>query len=387
MKKLRIGFASIEDASSVASWSGIPLNVLRTLQKRPDVEVELISPLGVRLKWLYLPLKLQSKVTKKQFDWKREEWSLRHFASQIQRVFRAKKLDVIFSTSSIPGTRLSPDIPYVFWTDANFHSMQGYYSKNTSARTLKAGRGQEEAALARADFACYSSNWAANGAKEFADHERVKVLPFGPNLPIDHARQDVETWIQERRAARSKGCTLLFVGIGWERKGGAIAVEAARQLNQAGIDATLRVVGSTPSGPMPPFVKLVGFLNKREPEGCRRLIDLYRTSDLFILPSRAEAFGVVVAEAAAFGLPALVCETGGLTDTVREGISGFRLPLADDGTMFAERAKSILGAYALFADNAYAEFENRLNWEKSVEHLVALMKSAAERHHCSTKSA
>jgi Glycosyl transferases group 1 len=381
VKKLRVGFASIEDASSVASWSGIPLNVLRTLQKHPDVEVELISPLATRFKWLYLPCELRSKITKEQFDWKREEWSLRHFATQIERVFRAEDLDVIFSTSSIPGTRLSPEIPSVFWTDATFHSMLGYYNKSVSSRTLKAGCTQEEAALARADFACYASSWAANGAKEFVDQERVKVLPFGPNLTIEHTRHSVEAWIQERRAARPKSCILLFVGIGWERKGGATAVEATRQLNEAGIDATLRVVGSTPAGPVPAFVESVGFLNKREPESYRRLVDLYRTSDIFILPSRAEAFGVVVAEAAAFGLPALVCETGGLADTVREGITGFRLPLYDDGTMFAERAKLILGAYDTFADNAYMEFEDRLNWEKSVDHLVALLRSAAERRH------
>jgi hypothetical protein len=51
--KLRIGFASIEDASSVTSWSGIPLNVLNVLRKIPSIEVEMISPLGQKLKRIY----------------------------------------------------------------------------------------------------------------------------------------------------------------------------------------------------------------------------------------------------------------------------------------------------------------------------------------------
>ena len=374
--KLRIGFASIEDASSVTSWSGIPLNVLNVLRKIPSIEVEMISPLGQKLKRIYAPFKLQAKISKKSYDWKRERGSLRHFATQIEAAFHERKLDVIFSTSSIPGTLLDPSVPFVFWTDATFPLMVGYYSTNLLKRTLTAGLRQEETALRRAEFACYSSNWAADSAKKMADPARVKVLPFGPNLPIEHTRADVEGWISERRAVRPKSCTLLFVGIGWERKGGAIAVQAARRLNEAGIATTLRVVGSAPPGPMPSFVEILGFINKREPEGYRRLIDLYRTSDIFILPSRAEAFGVVVSEAAAFGMPALVCATGGLTETVREGKTGFQLPLEDDGTLFAEKATTILRNYEQFAVNAYAEYQTRLNWETSVNLLVELLHRA-----------
>jgi hypothetical protein len=122
---------------------------------------------------------------------------------------------------------------------------------------------------------------------------------------------------------------------------------------------------------------VLGFINKRDPEGYRKLEELYRTSDLFVLPSRAEAFGVVVAEAAAFGLPALVCRTGGLTETVREGETGFLLPIEDDGRVFAERAQMVLRDYERFARNAYAEFATRMNWRTSVDRLVELLREAA----------
>ena len=108
-----------------------------------------------------------------------------------------------------------------------------------------------------------------------------------------------------------------------------------------------------------------------------KLVEILRTSDIFILPSRAEAFGIVVSEAAAFGIPSLVCDTGGLADTVRPGISGFCLPLADDGTLFAKQAKVILGAYESFSKNAYADYENRLNWGTSINQLTDLLRLAA----------
>ena len=376
-KKLRVGFVAIEDASSVASWSGTPWNMLQSLRMQPDVEVELISPLGGNLMWLYLPAILKFKASHKRFDWARESLSLRHFASRIESVFRKKKLDVIFSTSSVPVTRLIPSVPTVFWTDGYFQTMEDYYQTGMSQRSRKVGRSQEETSVRRASFACYSSEWAADGARAIKDRERVKVIPFGPNLRIEHTRIDVEGWIRERRLARPNGCVLLFVGVDWIRKGGAVAVESARRLNEAGIATTLRVVGRAPSGPTPDFVEYLGFIDKNQPEGYRRLVDLYRTSDIFILPSRAECSAIVLAEAAAFGLPVLTTDTGGLADYVRNGANGFRMPLEDDGTLFAQSAKTILSAYQTFANNAYAEFESRLNWEESMSLIVELLKRAA----------
>ncbi|HUX45433.1 MAG TPA: glycosyltransferase family 4 protein [Terracidiphilus sp.] len=376
---LRIGFASIEDAASVSSWSGIPATVLGMLRETPNVEVELISPLGQRFKWIYGLPRLRADLAKEQFDWKRESGSLQHFALQIERAFRDRKLDVIFSTSSIPGTRLRREVPVVFWTDANVHAMQGYYRKDVSARSGRACLLQEEEALGSARFACYASDWAAAEARKLIDPERVKVLPFGPNLPITHTSDNVEGWIEERCRHLSKRCSLLFVGVEWERKGGAIAVETARRLRDAGISANLRVVGCTPPEPMPDFVELHGFIDKREPQGQQQMMQLYQSSDIFVLPSRAEAFGVVVAEAAAFGLPALVTHTGGLSETVQEGRTGFRLPLEDDGMLFAQRAAAVVWDYRRFARNAYLEFEQRLNWRTSVDALVQLLRKAAGR--------
>lgn len=40
--RLRVGFASIEDAASVRSWSGIPAHILAMLPETPGVGVELL---------------------------------------------------------------------------------------------------------------------------------------------------------------------------------------------------------------------------------------------------------------------------------------------------------------------------------------------------------
>ncbi len=377
-RKLKVGFVEIGDASSVRTWSGTPFNILQAIRVNHNVEVTLISPLKTTFKWLYFLPKMRCTLAKEAYDWRREEGSLRSFARQIESVFRSRKLDVVFSTSSVPVTRLDASIPSVFWTDAVFQSYDGYYPGKWSKRTRRIAGKQEEAALHRSSFACYSSHWAASAAQALTEPDHVKVLPFGPNLPIEHGRAEVLDWIQERRNAQKLRCNLLYVGLDWVRKGGPVAVEAARVLNDLGISTKLTVVGHPPREPLPSFVEVVGFVDKNQPEGYRRLVNLYRTSDIFILPSRAECSAVVLAEAAAFGLPVLTCDTGGLPDYVTNGKNGFRIPVEDGGALFAEKAKSILSEYDQFAINAYTEFEERLNWDVSVRHLVELLKRAAD---------
>lgn len=60
------------------------------------------------------------------------------------------------------------------------------------------------------------------------------------------------------------------------------------------------------------------------------LPDLYRQADLFVLPanSRAEAFGTVLLEAMASGLPCITTEVGtGTSWVVQDGVTGYIVPL------------------------------------------------------------
>ncbi|KGO80844.1 N-acetyl-alpha-D-glucosaminyl L-malate synthase [Flavobacterium beibuense F44-8] len=64
-------------------------------------------------------------------------------------------------------------------------------------------------------------------------------------------------------------------------------------------------------------------------------------SDLFLLPSETESFGLAALEAMANGVPVISSNTGGLPEVNREGYSGYLADVGDVETM-AKRAISIL---------------------------------------------
>jgi len=82
--------------------------------------------------------------------------------------------------------------------------------------------------------------------------------------------------------------------------------------------------------------KKVYFLGKRD-----NTEDLLGVSDLLLLPSQTETFGLVALEAMACEVPVIVSNVGGLPEVITDGIEGYLVDSADLEQM-AERAISIL---------------------------------------------
>jgi glycosyltransferase involved in cell wall biosynthesis len=191
--------------------------------------------------------------------------------------------------------------------------------------------------------------------------------------------------MQRSSAGRTQTCHLLFIGVDWVRKGGAIAVEVARLLNEAGIATKLTVVGCRPEEATPEFVNVLGFISKSTSDGKTQLQTLLRQADFFILPSLAEAAGIVFCEASAFGLPSLSYATGGVPDYVRNGVNGVCLPVGTPASEFATAIQEILenpGQYEALCLGAYNEYQTRLNWQTSIRALVDLCQRALQDSQC-----
>ncbi len=264
--------------------------------------------------------------------------------------------------------------------------MYDYYSgsfSNLTSSAVRRGKWQEEEALRRCAIAAYSSTWAAETAKELTDPQKIRLLLFGPNMPSQHTGKQIASLAQKKRERGPRRCELLFVGMDWGRKGGDTAIETARLLNQTGTVTRLRVVGAKPTQVLPDFVEYLGFIDKNSQDGLRRLSDLYCEADFFILPTRAEAAGIVFCEANSFGVPSISYATGGVPDYVRNEVNGICLPPGAPASRFAETISQILctpGCYQKLSSGAFHEFNTRLNWQNSIRLLLEFCHQALHKN-------
>jgi len=86
----------------------------------------------------------------------------------------------------------------------------------------------------------------------------------------------------------------------------------------------------------------VCFLGKQE-----RVVELLSVSDLCLLPSEKESFGLAALEAMACGVPVIASRAGGLPEVIVEGKTGYLLPVGDVQAM-ADKALRVLGDNSLW---------------------------------------
>ena len=213
----------------------------------------------------------------------------------------------------------------------------------------------------RSELSVFPSRWACERTTEDCNpgpQELVEVA-YGANLQAGH----------EARVRSLEGAVrLLFVGYDWQRKGGDLVSGAVRQLVAEGMAISLDVVGcERPSGEPPsPAIRFHGRIDKVRLDQRSLLQQLYADAHLFVMPTRAEAFGVVFAEAAAHGLPSIALRTGGVPSAVLHGQTGWLLDPAADAADLAAAIRHIVDDPALYATlsaNALADAAGRLNWQ------------------------
>ena len=381
MRNLRLAYITEYDADDVHNWSGLGYFIARALEQQ-GFHVEKIGNLNVS------PLhrlggtvkKIAHRLEGKRYLPERATSRALDFAAQIRRHPGFSSADIVFSPGSIPISFLDCPQPIVFYTDATFAGMLGFYPgfSNLCRESIRDGNGLEQSALARSQLAIYSSNWAARSAIEHyrVEPRKIKIVPFGANLEEAPTIDEVRRMVSTRETSI---CKLLFVGVDWERKGGDTAVEIAGELNRRGIPTELSIAGCTPPHRLPAFVKVHGFLSKASPKDLETIHRLFAEAHFLILPTRADASPLVINEACSYGLPVLVSNVGGVSDLVREEHNGKTFLPSVPVTAYADYLAGIWSRPEKYHDlalSAYDEFQNRLSWQAVGKVLRTLLEEA-----------
>jgi starch synthase len=169
--------------------------------------------------------------------------------------------------------------------------------------------------LKRAAAIVSTSQWTARDVAHLYPACRAPVLVM-PN-PVQLGWFD-SAWIDERRSRAASRPQVLFIGGDFPRKGGHDLLEAwTRGEFARRADLTL-VTGWPLPSPLPPSVRVQTGIQAHTPEWT----GVWRAADVFAMPTRNEAFGLVYQEAAAAGLPAIGSRLNAIPEIIEDGETG-----------------------------------------------------------------
>lgn len=368
---MKTAYVTTYDASDVHAWSGLGSNILQALQ---DVgfQTESIGGLSTSKPWTLISILKKvyySKFLSRKYLRDRELGTLKNYLSLVEKRLALVDCHTVFSPGTLPIAYLQTDKPIVFWTDSTFAGMIDFYPEftNLCAETIQNGNKIEQEALSKCRLAIYASEWAANTAIDNydVDPSKVKIVPFGANINCNRNLSDIAR-ICDRKSFDI--CKLLFLGVDWDRKGGDKALAVANLLNKRGLKTELHVVGCNLLFRPPSFVKNHGFISKSTEEGRNQLDRLFSEAHFLILPSKAECYGVVFAEASSFGLPSLATKVGGIPTAIRDGKNGCTFHLDEIPEKYCDYIEKFMSSkdnYRELAFSCFQEYSERLNWHSA----------------------
>lgn len=192
----------------------------------------------------------------------------------------------------------------------------------------------------------------------------AKVHHVGGGCNIDTSRINTQG---------RNGWRFLFAGRDWERKNGALVVEAFVKLRRKYSDAELYIAGPSRVPDEVSGVEGVKFLGLL---GYGELTEYFNLCDFFVMPSKFEAYGIVFPEALIFGLPCIGKDTCAMPEFIQDGVNGALIHDDDPDELAGCMERLITDRKDLKAYVAamHEEYLRKYSWSAVAERIVKVMK-------------
>lgn len=204
-------------------------------------------------------------------------------------------------------------------------------------------------------------NYIPENLKHEIENKSV-VIPNGINdYWLDNT---LKNKVDENERSLDKKIKLIYAGQFIKRKQVDKAILAVKKLADEGYDIQLDIIGKGKEknniekqiSETPELFNLHSYMSKDE------LLEMYRNSDIFIMPSYNETFGLVYIEAMSQGLPIIYTQNEGVDGYFEQGSVGYAVN-PDDIKDMAEKIKLIADNYAKMSGDACKEAQ-RFSWDK-----------------------
>lgn len=338
------------------SWSGTTYSLTQALSRYYDVEIKNLA-IG---KWLNRCEKLAG---------------LPFVGSAFGRLhdycLKLKANKVIGENKEIPVFEICQDIkvknPYFTYQDMTYHAGllvkrlkvkfpfiyqaagNDFFSEDEIHRREK--RQYDEYLNAQAAF--FMSKWVEKIMSDFHKDIAPKFIHIGGGTNIDINKIDI---------SKKVGNKFLFIGRDFERKAGDLVIKAFRILKEKYMpNAELHMAGCAPQD------KIDGIYYYGDVD-YKKVGELLNSCDVFCMPSRFEAYGLVFVEALIFGLPCIGRKFFEMPHFIKEGEEGALIE-NDNPQVLAQTMFDVISDKEMIANiqSKQLDYINRYSWNSVAE--------------------
>ncbi len=157
---------------------------------------------------------------------------------------------------------------------------------------------------------------------------------------------------------------LIYTGRINANKNIEMTIAAIEELAGRGVKAELTIVGAIEDEKIYNRILRSPYVNYHTPVPKEKLIDFYRESDIFVMPSLRESFGLGYAEAMSQGLPIIYTKGEGFDGQFPDGTVGFCVD-PNSASDIAAAISKIVKNYPKFS-SAAVEYAKKFNWSDIV---------------------
>jgi len=379
---MNLAFTTTFNANNIKKWSGTPFYMARSLN-RQNISLSKIGGLNRKLPAFFKIRQLYFKILRnKRVSPRFNIYAAKAYSNQLANKISNKKIDAILGTQVNPIAYLNTKTPVFLWTDALYGNLINYYPSFTkhAKQSRKEGNKIVQECISRTTKLIFSSDWAALSAIKTYDIApgKVSVVPFGANINDAPSYSDLKSYIKNRS---NKAINLLFIGKSWERKGGNIAFEVSKLLQKNNVNVILHIIGCK----IPAYVRNShfvvhhGFLDKSQASDLEKFNNLLAKANFLLVPSRAEAFGIIFSEANAFGVPCITTKTGGIQTIIKNDINGVAFAIDEKIEHYCEYIIEKISnpdAYLDLCLSSYNEYKTRLNWDVATSNVLQIIQNS-----------
>lgn len=180
--------------------------------------------------------------------------------------------------------------------------------------------------------------------------------------------------IGSNRNSLGNDIKLIYAGQFIKRKQIDKAISAAKKLHDEGYNIQFDIIGKGKErkhieeliSETPELFNLHGYMSKEE------LIGMYRNSNIFIMPSYNETFGLVYIEAMSQGLPIIYTQNEGVDGYFEKGSVGYAAK-PDEINDMTEKIKLIADNYTKMSEDAVREAK-RFSWDKVSDQYIDIYR-------------